>query len=582
MNASRAGRLWCAVAIAAAARCAHQVSPGGGPADLTAPKVVTAVPDRGARLVARDSRIEVTFSEWIAGQNADKVVTVFPPPPGGYETRVSGKTLTIDPRDSLADSTTYHVEITTALKDLRGNSIGTPYRLVFSTGSSLDSGAVEGCVVDPEKRTHQPKVALVRVDSGVADRALLAGLTYLAQTDSGGVFALEHVRPGSYELFAFDDVNGDSRFQPGREQAYAGEGRQVSVSGTRVRVALYPVASDTTTRRITSCTPLSDRTLSGTWNRPPLMSRSPERPSLRVVPADSSGTAPSVVHYVPRAGGREFAVALSEPLALVPYWLCFELEPALPLGDSVSRVDSVRFNGSTAADTAAPRLLSPARIANVELEPRIRLAWSEPVRCTVRWLTLEDSLGGPVKLSVDTGFADTMVLRPARRLAPGRAYRLSVPDSACVDLSGLSPADTVERAVRLVTVAADSVCLSLSGSAPCLGSDKQRTWVYVPLHGTTRHLSRTGDRVFRFDSIPGSLGRLAWFLDRNGDGLAGRGQLVPFVPPEPYVPLYDTVEARARWDIEGVEMGVCDICERGQVPRAPDTVAVSGPDTLPE
>jgi hypothetical protein len=212
--------------------------------------------------VPRDMAVELTFSEWISPQKADRSVTVFPPPPGGYDVRVRGKTLTIRPRKLLADSTTYHVEVTSALADLHANPVGTPFHLVFATGPTLDSGSVAGCVVDPAKRILQPKVALVRADTGFADTMLFAGPTYVTQTDSAGRFALEHVRPGSYELVAFDDANNDSRLQPGREQAYAPLTRRVQAGLAESAHVLYPVSCDTATRRIVSCSAVSRSSVS--------------------------------------------------------------------------------------------------------------------------------------------------------------------------------------------------------------------------------------------------------------------------------------------------------------------------------
>lgn len=91
----------------------------------------------GSTMADRRGDITLTFSEWIAPQRPGRSVAVFPPPPKGYDVRVKGKSLVISPRAELAESTTYHVAVTSALTDLRGNSIGTPFNLVFSTGPAL-------------------------------------------------------------------------------------------------------------------------------------------------------------------------------------------------------------------------------------------------------------------------------------------------------------------------------------------------------------------------------------------------------------------------------------------------------------
>jgi hypothetical protein len=577
MILSRTSFVLGALLLCVGLQCAHQVTPGGGPADVAAPSVVGTTPSAGQLRVARDAAIELEFSEWISPQKAAQAVTMFPPPSKGFDVQVRGRTLQVKPRSDLADSTTYHLEITSAMQDLRGNSLGSPFRLVFSTGSSLDSGGISGCVIDPVKRLLQPKVVLARADSALSDSALLSTVTYMAQTDSGGLFTVEHVRPGQYGLFAFEDANNDGRFQPDREQCYVAEQRQVAVTAGKLNVMLYPARSDTTTRRVVSCSPVNSRVIAGTWNRQAALPPSNSPPRIRVMAGDSTGHVPGVARYVPRSGGKDFLLLLSEPLKLSPYWLRYEREPVLPLSDSVSAVDSLRLNGTVAEDTAAPRLLSPRRVNQVELEPTLSLAWSEPVRFAAPALQLSDSLGDTVALRADTGFVDTTRFYVARRLQPGRSYTLSFSPTDILDLNGLHLSDTTAIQIAYSTMAADSICVSLAGLATCSSSVSNRVWIYAPF--ATRRQYQASDRNgrFRFDSIPGGRGTIAWFVDRDRDGEHDGGQLAPFVAPEPYVALYDTVEARARWDIDGLEVGVCDPCVRGQLPRRskPDSVSAA-------
>ena len=147
--------------------CAHQMTPGGGPDDKTGPVVLSVSPDLKSVNVNRNTEIRFTFSEWI-DKKSDKGISIFPPVE--FKSKIKGNSLIIKPVTELAESTTYHVEAGSMLKDLRGNPVTTPYSLIFSTGPTLDSGAISGCVVDPSKNLLQPRIALFspkeKADSG--------------------------------------------------------------------------------------------------------------------------------------------------------------------------------------------------------------------------------------------------------------------------------------------------------------------------------------------------------------------------------------------------------------------------------
>jgi hypothetical protein len=80
------------------------------------------------------------------------------------------------------------------------------------------------------------------------------------------------------------------------------------------------------------------------------------------------------------------------------------------------------------------------------------------------------------------------------------------------------------------------------------------------------------DGGFVFDSIPAGEGNISYFIDYNSDGEYSQGNLIPWQPPEPYYSFTDTIEARARWDIEGVQIDACDICSSDRQ-NMKDTVA---------
>jgi hypothetical protein len=562
--------------------CAHQVAPGGGLPDKKPPQVSVSNPAAGQVNVPINASVAFRFSEWVGPRTLERNVSIYPPPAKGFKVKVKGRSVIIRPLPALAESTTYHIELASAVGDLRGNTIGAPHSLVFSTGPALDSGRIGGCVVDPESRVAQVRVALFREDSAAGDSLLFGAPSYCSQTDSFGTFLIANIRPATYRLIAYADANSDGRLQPAREKVYAPVSRQVTVAPGLLPQQLFPVACDTTTRRITSCAPLAARVIAGLWSRrPPLRGARRSERSLRLEAVDSSGGKPVIEHYVELSGGRRFAILLKAPLKLAPYRLVYELEPLMPVNDSTPCCDTLRLNGTTVADTALPRLTSPRVLDRVDLQPRLVLAWSKPVRLSGR-VALADSLGDTVALGIDSLFSDTVRLVPDRRLRPGTTYRLRLSASAVTDLSGNHPADSADTGivVRVSSIHPDSLCVRLSGGAACFTSELQRAWLYLPFGGGAPYYCADNKGQFRFDSIPGGRGRVAWFVDRNGNHQPDNGELIPWSPPEACVALFDTVEARPRWEIDGLKVPTCDPCERRQPPRrlgAPPPEVPPGP-----
>jgi hypothetical protein len=541
--------------------CAHQIPPGGGPDDKTPPAVSYTVPLRGAVGVSTTNAIVLVFSEWIQQQNVDKCVIMFPPPPAGIQVSVSGKKLTIKPRRALADSTTYHLSLNTSMQDLHGNSIGTPYDLFFSTGPTIDSGRVSGCVISQDGKLSQPKVALfpsARADS--SDTVFFGMPSYLTQTDSGGTFSFDNIHRGTYDCIAFSDDNNNNKCDPGREQVYAPVKKHFVLDRVVGPLSLYPIVCDTTTMHIVTLKPVSPVCMFGEWAGgstlpPPVWDK-----SWCIASIERSRTVP-IAEYVPVAGSRRFYLKLGDTLGLAPFKLIAGVISPLHAAAAVRQRDTIRFNGVSASDTTAPIAKGSEPQGVADLKPAIKLTWSKPVAAHfTKWYCV-DSLEDSTLLSVTPGLSDTTFFSLGRALAPDMKYTIKFPDSAFSDICGNHPKDTAGIKIGFRTMSGQEICFSLSGGVPCLKPDSQRTWLFMPVGGVKRYPAKDKSGQFRFDSIPAGKGTMGIFTDVNHDNRMTMGSLVPWTPPEPFRIFPDTIEARKNWDIEGVTLtGACEEC----------------------
>ncbi len=568
--------------------CAHQAAPGGGPRDVEPPAVVRSIPVPGTLNFPVKGKITLRFSEWVDMRNVKKSVTIFPTLPDGFKISVSGRQVEIAPKKSFADSTTYHVGINTTLTDLHGVSVGTPFNLFFSTGSSIDSGIITGCVIDATNKNVQPKVAIYRCDGdSVHDSVFLQLPSYLTQTDSSGYFQFDHIRRGTYILCAFTDENNDNRITPGKDNAYAPRERKLSLEKEAGPFLLFPVLTDTLSATVEKIKAISATLISGEWVEGSGYGR--ENNEWTVISLDSTVPAPRIDRYIPIRNSKTFILKLADSLTTGSYSLIYTIHPRIFLPDDSTGSDTMpvlrdtlRFNGTVFPDTIPPTLKSTSPQGTVDLNSMISLTWSEPVRVLVDEWFITDSLQDTITLSVDTSFAEVSLFRPHNRLQPEKTYSFTVAPEYFEDLTGNTPRlekDTSETdstvadttggedtaavvSVTFSTVAAKDLCYSLSGGAECLETQPLRIWRFRPLNTQAEYTARDSGGYFYFDSIPGAKGTIGYFVDYNNDTAYSIGSLFPWIPPEPAFAFTDTVEARARWDIEGIAIPACDTCSK--------------------
>ncbi|MBD3422334.1 MAG: hypothetical protein GF398_19650 [Chitinivibrionales bacterium] len=579
----RALTLCACLTVLVGLHCARQIAPSGGPPDETPPAISDVSIANASLNHPRDKGIQFVFTEWIDVAGAEKSATVFPPLQAGFEVAASGKKLTIAPHTAFAESTTYHIELTSALKDLHGNAISTPIHLVFSTGTHLDSGRIFGCIANRTSSSRvMPKVALYQQENdSIPDSSFFASPDYLVQTDSAGRFIFANIRQATYRLFAFDDVNNNNRLNPGTEKAYAAKRELIVLADEEVGpLLLHPVSSDTQKVTVASIKPYSPTVLQATWKRAPSDLVIPFNHTWRIEALDTTLSAPTLQKYAPINRSTMFLLHLSDTLPAGGYRFIYPLKKRIKVPwDSLSPVDTLRFNAAFLPDTTAPGLSLPSPRGTVGLQPDFHLAGSEPIAATMHSWTVFDTLGDTVRLSIDSGYADTLVMHPLRRFMPGRTYFLVVPVDSISDLSGnhpSAPEDTTVLMYRFSTVKADNLCLSISGGAHCLAQSEERWWQFKPLGAGQPRQVHDSSGTFYLDSLVAGKGTFAWFEDYNGDRLPTPGRLFPRRQPEPYFALQDTVEARARWDINGITF--TDACKRCEM-RKPSKKTTA--DTIP-
>jgi len=228
------------VAAAVAAGCAKEVSPTGGPPDREPPFVVAVEPEAMSVVPGWKGPVVIRFNERISQRGIEQAVTVSPET-GEVKVEKGRRELRISLKGGWEPDRVYRIVVHPVVQDLFGNKRTEPIDLVFSTGPPIPATALAGQVLD--RLTGKP-VQAARVEATHRSDSV----TYVAATDSAGLFALRHIPSGVYDVRAYLD-RIPNRLVDFSEPVDSGE---IALSATDTAVVQFALlAADTTPARVT-------------------------------------------------------------------------------------------------------------------------------------------------------------------------------------------------------------------------------------------------------------------------------------------------------------------------------------------
>ena len=217
MNNNLRRPLWLLSFLLILASCAKMGNPDGGWYDETPPKVIGASPADGD-INVKNKKINIYFNEFIKVENATEKVVVSPPQLETPEIKASGKKIQVSLVDSLKPNTTYTIDFSDAITDNNeGNPLGN-YTYSFSTGEQIDTMEVSGYCLESEN-LEPIKGILVGLYADQADSAFRTKpMLRVSRTDSRGRFVIKGIAPGSYRIYALQDMDGNYMYSQKSEK----------------------------------------------------------------------------------------------------------------------------------------------------------------------------------------------------------------------------------------------------------------------------------------------------------------------------------------------------------------------------
>ncbi|MBI4418163.1 MAG: Ig-like domain-containing protein [Ignavibacteriales bacterium] len=543
--------------------CAGQVPPGGGPEDFEPPEIVSVYPAPFTTSYD-DTKIVLEFSEYVNRPSVNESIFISPAV-GSLEFDWSGKEVEISFSQVLRKNTTYVVNVGTDVKDTRrGNRMAQAFALAFSTGDSIDRGAIEGMVYPsvagkPVTGVMMFAYKLDGMDPDTLDPSTLQP-DYITQTGQDGRFFFRHVSIGPYRVFAVRDEYRDLLYDPETDE-YAVLQNDVMLTETDTLAAglvMRLARQDTTAPRLVEIRTVHQSLLTLGFSEG-LDSACATNQAVQIVDT-SDGSALGVRSLVFKLPQRKELFVLTDRQEGGKGYRTIVSGLRDSVGLPISPIaDRLTFEGSGIADTVRPALSGLTfadSTKNMEIDPVLFVYFSEPVT-EVGWELLvqfRDTVG-PVSFKA-RWLGHALELRPRNLLTGNMWYTVSVNTGILLDFAGNKGKDTVlsyrfqtidtERLSGIEGIVVDRAESDTSGLIVLTARDADRKSA-IP-----RQVSVARSGPFVFDRLLEGRYVLEAFRDRNNNGMYDAGSARPFSVSERFTVHADTLRLRARWPIEGV------------------------------
>ncbi|WP_261510239.1 Ig-like domain-containing protein [Chryseobacterium paludis] len=228
--------------------CARVGSPVGGPKDTLAPKFLSSNIDTTRINVRRDIKeLRIDFDEYVTLKDINKNLIISPPIKKIKRilpSNIANKYLLIQWEDTLQANTTYNFNFGNSIVDNNEANVLRYFNFAFSTGDKLDDLYISGDVRDAvsiKKETSSDNKLVVGLYKVQDTMNYKQKPYYITKVDDDGYYELNYLSPGKYKIIAFEDENGNSMYDPGKEKVgFQKEPVEIEKSISGLNLKIYP------------------------------------------------------------------------------------------------------------------------------------------------------------------------------------------------------------------------------------------------------------------------------------------------------------------------------------------------------
>ncbi|RFM30558.1 Ig-like domain-containing protein [Deminuibacter soli] len=216
--------------------CANIIPPSGGAKDTIAPVLLQSTPRDSTRHFTAN-RIVLNFDEYVTLDNYIENVIVSPYQKKPPQIDAKLRTITIKLKDSLEANTTYTINFGNAIKDVNEGNIAKQFKYVFTTGDTIDNGAISGRV-QLAATGKIDTTLLVVLHNNLNDTAIhKLPPRYYAKLDGKGRFQFTNLPQGRFNMYVIP--NDYNKRMDDSTKLFAFMDSSVTISAPHPNLVLY-------------------------------------------------------------------------------------------------------------------------------------------------------------------------------------------------------------------------------------------------------------------------------------------------------------------------------------------------------
>jgi hypothetical protein len=505
------------VLVFLAGSCATPSSPTGGPPDKTGPTIIRTEPETGTTNFTGRSMI-LHFSEFVERSSLRESIVVEPDIGIEYDLDWGRKSVEIVFSRDIPDLTTLIVTVGTDFQDRNGNAMSKPKKIAVSTGPEIDKGKLFGRVIDAAsgQSSSGERILLYREPYDLSQTA-----SYIASTDTAGVFEFSYLREGRYKAFWVNDRNRNKIWDPEQERAqpFGQEFYTLAEASTDTIGVVYTTSVDTTNPSLQGIGLFSSRRMRMRFSENVQLTD-----SVSITVTDSASNdqwAADPLYLQPNDPYILFGYSRQELLPSNTYKLALEgmTDNANNLVDAVTQT----FTGSAQEDTTQQRIIKRNNLSGYYPTDPVKVTYAKPIdepaiRDSLKVVAGDTLIDAWPNVTIEQ---NVLTVAPQEQWQDGREYEIRLWDPIIEDYRQFQPQIWHQSQMgELNIMTEDSTAQNI------------RLRVINEESGINRDTTFTGQ--VEIDQLPPLEYKVIAYKDENENEIWDFGQVSPYSKPEPY------------------------------------------------
>ena len=483
--------------------CAAQGPATGGQVDKKGPLLISIQPENGSLNITTDQKITFIFDELLDPVSIPASILI--ESDLDYSLKIRGRKLIIIPEKKWPTNRIVRVNLSRKIRDYQKNMMDKPIQLIFSTGLEIPVGTIKGEIigVDPEK--------LIEVGLFEWPPSVSPAYIQKVEADERGYFQFGGIEKGRYAIVAIEGVLSDIEKQMRRKKYAMLTSSYISISTEEnVQNTVMLLSEPVEKLKITSVEMQSQYCSQLTF----------DDNSKELIIIDSL--------FSP---GDSIFVNLEKSNRLESYQLA-EYSFILP----------------KIMDTLAPKLSH----SFFELG-EFKLKFSEPVKLDINAIiTIQDS----VNISLPFIFKNELSVIVSN--IPDSINKIHLLGKYIQDWAGNHFADS-SKIVRITRPGKEEEELLIGGNILGYINYDNKHPIKIEAHkigSNSIYFSNVINNFFEFSNLSSGLYELWGFeaINSNDKDVYHSGLWSPYHRAAKFAFYPDTIDVRARWDVEGVNI----------------------------